>query len=47
MTNLRKKVYKSKQDLRQAVWDFMEENNLVTFPRPCYGKIPTGKVSEK
>ncbi|MCF6154208.1 MAG: 5-formyltetrahydrofolate cyclo-ligase [Candidatus Brocadia sp.] len=34
------KTFKSKQELRQAVWAYMEENNLVTFPRPCYGRIP-------
>lgn len=33
-------AYKSKQELRQAVWAFMEGNNLVTFPRPYYGRIP-------
>lgn len=33
-------VFKNKQELRQAVWAYMEENNLVTFPRPCYGRIP-------
>lgn len=35
------KTFKSKQELRQAVWASMEENNLVTFPRPCYGRIPS------
>lgn len=34
------KTFKSKQELRQAVWASMEKNNLVTFPRPCYGRIP-------
>ena len=34
------KTFKSKQELRQAVWASMEENNLVTFPRPCYRRIP-------
>src|SRR5574341_148541 len=34
------KNFKSKQELRQAVWAYMEENNLVVFPRPCYGRIP-------
>ena len=33
------KTFKSKQELRQAVWVYMEENNLVVFPRPCYGRI--------
>lgn len=40
MVNLKNIVFKSKQELRQAVWDYMEKNNLVTFPRPCYGRIP-------
>lgn len=34
------KNFKSKQELRQAVWKYMEENDLVIFPRPCYGRIP-------
>jgi 5-formyltetrahydrofolate cyclo-ligase len=32
--------FKNKQELRQAVWAYMENNNLVTFPQPCYGRIP-------
>jgi 5-formyltetrahydrofolate cyclo-ligase len=39
MVNL-KVVFKSKQDLREAVWAYMEENDLITFPRPCRGRIP-------
>lgn len=40
MNPLRNTVFESKQKLRQAVWEYMEEHNLVTFPRPCYGRIP-------
>lgn len=40
MANLKNIVFKSKQELRQAVWAHMEKNNLVTFPRPCYRRIP-------
>uniref|UniRef100_A0A7C6ECE0 5-formyltetrahydrofolate cyclo-ligase n=1 Tax=candidate division WOR-3 bacterium TaxID=2052148 RepID=A0A7C6ECE0_UNCW3 len=29
-----------KEAIRQKIWDYMEKNNLVTFPRPCYGRIP-------
>jgi 5-formyltetrahydrofolate cyclo-ligase len=40
MTEIKKRVYRSKQALRQAVWTYMEENSLVAFPRPCFGRIP-------
>ncbi len=33
-------TFKNKQELREAVWEYMENNNLVTFPRPCHGRIP-------
>lgn len=29
-----------KETIRQKIWDYMERNDLVTFPRPCYGRIP-------
>jgi len=38
--DLKNLFFKSKQELRQAVWTFMENNTLVAFPRPCYGRIP-------
>ncbi len=38
--DLKNLTCKNKQELRQAVWSYMENNNLVTFPRPCYGRIP-------
>lgn len=40
MTDLNKISYNNKQEIRKAVWDYMEEHNLVAFPRPCYGRIP-------
>ncbi|MEO0092906.1 MAG: 5-formyltetrahydrofolate cyclo-ligase [candidate division WOR-3 bacterium] len=30
----------TKDEIRQRVWEYMENNNLVTFPRPCFGRIP-------
>lgn len=40
MNSLTLKRFKSKEDLRRAVWDYLEKNNLVSFPRPCFGRIP-------
>ncbi len=34
------KAFQNKAQVRQWVWRRMEENDLVVFPRPCYGKIP-------
>ena len=34
------KVLKTKQELRKKIWDLLEEKNVVTFPRPIYGRIP-------
>ncbi len=34
------KDFRNKAELRQWVWQSMERNDLVVFPRPCYGKIP-------
>jgi len=33
----------SKNDIRQKVWAFMEENSLVIFPKPCFNRIPNFK----
>lgn len=33
----------SKKDIRQKVWEFMEENSLVIFPKPCFNRIPNFK----
>lgn len=40
MAYLKGIAFKSKKEVREAVWAFMEENDLVTFPRPCHGRIP-------
>jgi 5-formyltetrahydrofolate cyclo-ligase len=45
--NLTALKFKSKQELREAIWTYMEENDLVTFPRPCYGRIPNFTGTEK
>lgn len=31
---------KTKQEIRQIIWDFLEEKNVATFPRPVHGRIP-------
>jgi len=33
----------SKKDIRQKVWEFMEDNSLVIFPKPCFNRIPNFK----
>lgn len=33
----------SKQSFRLQVWDNLEKNDLVLFPRPCKGRIPNFK----
>jgi len=33
-------VLKSKNEIRKIVWDLLEEKNVVSFPRPVYGRIP-------
>lgn len=33
----------TKEEIRKKVWQFMEEKDLVTFPRPCFGRIPNFK----
>ncbi len=38
---------KSKEEIRKEIWEYMERNNLVSFPRPCYGRIPNFIGSEK
>lgn len=30
----------SKNEIRKIIWDLLEEKNVVTFPRPSYGRIP-------
>ncbi|XP_060069132.1 methenyltetrahydrofolate synthase domain-containing protein-like [Ylistrum balloti] len=33
----------TKQSIRKVVWDYLEQNNLVNFPRPVYNRIPNFK----
>ncbi|XP_072136021.1 methenyltetrahydrofolate synthase domain-containing protein isoform X4 [Mobula birostris] len=33
----------TKWDIRQKVWDYMEEKNLANFPRPVHRRIPNFK----
>uniref|UniRef100_A0A8C4Z019 Methenyltetrahydrofolate synthase domain-containing protein n=1 Tax=Gadus morhua TaxID=8049 RepID=A0A8C4Z019_GADMO len=33
----------TKWDIRQKVWDHIEENNLANFPRPVHNRIPNFK----
>lgn len=33
----------TKKEIRQKVWEFMEENSLVVFPKPCFNRIPNFK----
>ncbi|XP_068613800.1 methenyltetrahydrofolate synthase domain-containing protein isoform X2 [Brachionichthys hirsutus] len=35
----------SKQDVRQRVWDYVEEKNLANFPRPVHDRIPNFKAA--
>ncbi|XP_051799446.1 methenyltetrahydrofolate synthase domain-containing protein isoform X1 [Acanthochromis polyacanthus] len=35
----------SKWDIRQKVWDYIEEKNLANFPRPVHNRIPNFKAA--
>lgn len=35
----------SKWSIRKKIWDHLEENDLVNFPRPCNNRIPNFVVS--
>lgn len=37
----------SKQTFRKQVWEHLEKNNLASFPRPVYGRIPNFKGCEE
>lgn len=37
----------TKEEIRRKIWEYMEKNNLVSFPRPCYGRIPNFIGCEK
>jgi 5-formyltetrahydrofolate cyclo-ligase len=40
------KNYFKKQDIRDKVWKTLEDKNLITHPRPCFGRIPNFIGSE-
>ncbi len=31
---------RSKQVVRQKIWQVLEDKNIADFPRPCFGRIP-------
>lgn len=33
----------SKKDVRLKIWEFLEENSLVVYPKPCFNRIPNFK----
>ena len=35
----------SKWSIRKQIWEHLEENDLVNFPRPCNNRIPNFVVS--
>ena len=37
----------TKDDLRKRIWNYLEDRNLVTFPRPCHGRIPNFTGSDE
>ncbi len=37
----------NKDEIRERIWDYMEKNNLVSFPRPVYNRIPNFLGKEK
>ena len=37
----------SKWSIRKKIWDHLEENDLVNFPRPCNNRIPNFVVSTR
>lgn len=42
MTQIRpaERTLRSKEEVRQAVWEYLEACDLVAFPRPCSGRVP-------
>ena len=40
MDDPRRRFFKSKEEVREAVWAYMEINDLVDIPRPCRGLVP-------
>ncbi|MGQ4833673.1 MAG: 5-formyltetrahydrofolate cyclo-ligase [Candidatus Asgardarchaeia archaeon] len=39
-------ISKRKKEIREFIWNLLENKNVVTFPRPVYGRIPNFKGSE-
>ncbi|UCE19431.1 MAG: 5-formyltetrahydrofolate cyclo-ligase [Gemmatimonadota bacterium] len=37
----------TKDDIRKRIWTYLEDKNLVTFPRPCHGRIPNFTGSDE
>ena len=37
----------TKDDIRNRIWDLLEKKNLVSFPRPCRGRIPNFVGSDR
>ena len=37
----------TKDDIRKRIWNYLEDRNLVTFPRPCYRRIPNFTGSDE
>lgn len=42
MTPIRppEQAFRSKEEVRQGVWEYLEAHDQVTFPRPCFGRVP-------
>src|SRR6266487_2107105 len=40
MDNPGERTFTSKEELREAVWEYMEIRDLVDNPRPCHGIVP-------
>jgi 5-formyltetrahydrofolate cyclo-ligase len=40
MSSLNREAFEKKAALRRMIWSKMESMEVVTAPRPCYGKIP-------
>lgn len=36
----------TKDEIRSRLWNYMEAEDLVSFPRPCFGRIPNFKGAE-
>ncbi|XP_054721058.1 methenyltetrahydrofolate synthase domain-containing protein-like isoform X2 [Uloborus diversus] len=37
----------TKESIRQNIWTYMEENNISSFPRPVFNRIPNFKGAEQ